>query len=58
MRLFIVQVDKLAEASLTVYLSDGSTVEVTLDDLLWLRSQGSCDPEADPEAEVNPKKWD
>ena len=54
MRLCIVQVDKLTEMSLSVYLSDGSTVEVTLDDLLWIRFQS----EDDPQAELNPSKWD
>jgi hypothetical protein len=54
MRLWIVQVDKLAETSLSVYLSDGSTVEVTLDDLIWIRSQN----EEDTKAELNSSKWD
>ncbi|MBB5060725.1 hypothetical protein HDF16_005461 [Granulicella aggregans] len=54
MTLRIVQVDKLAEASLSVYLSDGSTVEVTLDDLLWIRSQS----QDDAQAELNSSKWD
>jgi hypothetical protein len=54
MGLWIVQVEKLAETSLSVYLSDGSTVEVTLDDLLWIRSQS----EHDAQAELNSSKWD
>lgn len=54
MRPWIVQVEKLAETSLSVYLSDGSTVEVTLDDLLWIRSQ----EEDHAEAESNSSKWD
>ncbi len=54
MGLWIVQVEKLAETSLTVYLSDGSTVDVTLDDLLWIQSQS----EDDTQAELNSSKWD
>ena len=47
MRPWIVQVDQLALTNLSVYLSDGSTVEVTLDDLLWIRSQNEDDSEAE-----------
>ena len=53
MRLWIVQADKLTETSLTVYLSDGSTAEISLDELLWLRSQN----ENDAQAELDPAKW-
>jgi hypothetical protein len=53
MRLRIVQVEKLAETSLSVYLSDGSTVEVTLDDLIWIRSQN----EEDADAKLDLSKW-
>jgi hypothetical protein len=54
MRLWIVEANKETETNLAVYLSDGSLVEVTLDDLLWLRSQKI----PDSPAEINPAKWD
>jgi hypothetical protein len=54
MRLWIVQADKLSETNLAVYLSDGSIVEVAVDDLLWLRLQRT----PDPPAELDSSKWD
>lgn len=54
MKMWIVLAEKLTETSLTVYLSDGSTVEVSLDDLLWLRSQSGTEAQA----ELNSSKWD